>query len=131
MAKNMTDRKKNVSRSQAQATEVRALDSVQTTDKAVKASARDERREPAKSSSKVAARRETKPSIFARVRKTKVGRFIYDSYYELRYKVTWPTFLEARNMTIAVVLLCAVLGAILSLVDFGLYRLVVLIIGGK
>lgn len=127
----MTDRKKNVSRSQAQATEVRALDSVQTTDKAVKASARDERREPAKSSSKVAARRETKPSIFARVRKTKVGRFIYDSYYELRYKVTWPTFLEARNMTIAVVILCAVLGAILSLVDFGLYRLVVLIIGGK
>ena len=131
MAKNMTDRKKNVSRSQAQATEVRALDSVQTTDKAVKASARDERREPAKSSSKVAARRETKPSIFARARKTKVGRFIYDSYYELRYKVTWPTFQEARNMTIAVVLLCAVLGAILSLVDFGLYRLVVLIIGGK
>lgn len=129
MAKNMTDRKKNVSRSQA--LEVKAQDRVQTTAKAVNTSARDGRRESAKSSSKVAARREGKSSILARLRRTKVGRFIYDSYYELRYKVTWPTFQEARNMTIAVVILCAVLGAILSLVDFGLYRLFFLIIGGK
>lgn len=125
----MTDRKKNVSRSQA--LELKTQERVQTTAKAANTSARDERRESAKSSSKAAARREEKSSILARLRKTRAGRFIYDSYYELRYKVTWPTFQEARNMTIAVVVLCAVLGAILSLVDFGLYRLFFLIIGGK
>ena len=130
MAKNMTDRKKNVSRSQGQALEVRTQERVQTTTKAVNSSARDDRRESAKSGGKAAARRE-KPSLLARLRKTKAGSFVYDSYYELRYKVTWPTFQEARNMTIAVVVLCAVLGGVLSLVDFGLYRLFLLIIGGK
>jgi preprotein translocase subunit SecE len=95
--------------------------------------AREERNEVAKAnSSKLSAKRDAKgPSFFARSRNTKVGRFIYDSYYELRYKVTWPTVEEVRSMTIMVVIISAILGAILSLVDFGLYHLFVLIIEGK
>lgn len=132
MAKNMTDRRKNVSRSQA--SEVKPQEQVQTTEKAVKASTREERRESAtmKSTNKPAARRTSKgPSSMTRLRNNKVGRFVYDAYYELRYKVTWPTFEEARNMTIMVVIISAVLGALLSLVDFGLYHLFILVIGGK
>ena len=58
-------------------------------------------------------------------------RFVREAYYELRYKVTWPTFTEARNMTIAVIVLSAVIGGILSLADLGLLRLFVLITGVK
>lgn len=128
----MTDRKKHVSRSQ-QVAEVKAQDRVQTTEKTIKAATRGERHEAAKASSnKVSAKRDAKGlSFMARLRNTKLGRFIYDSYYELRYKATWPTIEEARNMTIMVVIISAVLGAILSLVDFGLYHLFVLIIEGK
>jgi len=129
----MTDRKKNVSRSQQQVADVNAQDRVPTTEKATKAVAREERNEVAKAnSSKLSAKRDAKgPSFLARSRNTKVGRFIYDSYYELRYKVTWPTVEEVRSMTIMVVIISAILGAILSLVDFGLYHLFVLIIEGK
>jgi preprotein translocase SecE subunit len=131
VAKNMTDRKKNVSRSQA--TEVKAQESAQTTEKAVKASARDERRESSKPTGRAAARRESKgTSFFARARNTKVGRFIYEAYYELRHKVTWPTFQEARNMAIMVIVISAVLGGLLSLVDAGLSQLIFqFIINGK
>lgn len=131
MAKNMTDRRKNVSRSQV--TEVKPQDRAQTTGKAGKTSAREERRESAtvKSTNKNAARRTSKgSSLFARARNNKIGRFVYDAYYELRHKVTWPTFEEARNMTIMVVIISAVLGALLSLVDFGLYHLFIQVISG-
>jgi preprotein translocase SecE subunit len=128
VAKNMTDRKKNVSRSQ-QVAEVKAQDRVQTTEKTIKAATREAAKA---SSSKASAKRDAKGlSFIVRLRNTKLGRFIYDSYYELRYKATWPTIEEARNMTIMVVIISAVLGAILSLVDFGLYHLFVLIIEGK
>lgn len=131
MAKNMTDRKKNVSRSQA--TEVKAQNSVQTPTKAAKASAREERRESTKSTSKNQSRRNSKgTSFYARVRNSKTGKFVYGSYYELRYKVTWPTWIEARNMAVMVVVISAVLGGLLSLVDAGLSRLIFqFLINGK
>ncbi len=56
-------------------------------------------------------------------------RFVRESYRELRYKVTWPTLLEARNMTIAVIALSLVVGIILGLVDAGLFQLFKLITG--
>jgi preprotein translocase SecE subunit len=128
----MTDRKKNVSRSQ-QATQVRPQDAAQTsTAKAARTSARDERREPARSASKTTARRDSRgTSLYARARNTKIGRFIYEAYYELRHKVTWPTFQEAKNMTIMVIVISAVLGGLLSLVDAGLLHLFSYIINGK
>ncbi len=77
-------------------------------------------------------RRDTKePTWLVRFRNSRVGRFVFDAYYELRHKVTWPTFEEARNMTIIVIVLSGIIGAALALVDFGLYNLFLLISGGK
>lgn len=128
----MTDRKKNVSRSQ-QATQVQPQDSAQAgAAKAGKTSAREEHHEPAKSTAKTTTRRDSKgTSLYARARNTKVGRFIYEAYYELRHKVTWPTFQEAKNMTIMVIIISAVLGGLLSLFDAGLLHLFSFIINGK
>ena len=92
--------------------------------KAAKAVARqrDERKEKS-------SRRETKSSstIQSNLRKNAVIRFFLESYYELRHKVTWPTFEEARNMTIAVLALSVVIGIILGVADFGLLHLYQLI----
>lgn len=56
-------------------------------------------------------------------------RFVRDSYHELRYKVTWPTFVEARNMTVVVIVLSTIIGLILGLVDQGLLQVFTLITG--
>ena len=78
------------------------------------------------------ARRDTKePTWLVRFRNSRVGRFVFDAYYELRHKVTWPTFEEARNMTVIVIVLSGIIGAALSLLDYGLYHLFLLISGGK
>jgi len=66
-----------------------------------------------------------------RVRHHRIGRFLYDAYYELRYKVLWPTCREARNMTLVVIALSAVIGIILAAADLGLHRLFLLIIGAQ
>jgi len=63
-----------------------------------------------------------------RVRNNRSIRFVLDAYYELRHKVTWPSFNEARNMTIAVLLLSAAVGAVLGAADFGLQHLYFLLI---
>jgi len=41
----------------------------------------------------------------------------------LRYKVTWPTFHEARNMTFVVIALSAAIALLLGIVDLGLTKL--------
>lgn len=69
--------------------------------------------------------------MVARLRANAFGRFVYDAYYELRHKVTWPTPKEARNMTIAVVALSAVVGGIIAVADFGLHQLFLWIISAK
>ena len=56
-------------------------------------------------------------------------RFVRESYRELRYKVTWPTAIEVRNMTIAVLVLSLAVGLLLGLVDVGLFQLVQRITG--
>lgn len=84
---------------------------------------REERKEKA-------PRREAKssaPTLQSNLRKNVVLRYILESYYELRHKVTWPTFEEARNMTIAVIALSVVVGIILGIADFGLLHLYQLI----
>ena len=90
------------------------------------------KREPTRQEAKASSRRDAKaPSTFTRLRNSKSGRFIYDAYYELRYKVNWPTFEEARNMAVLVVIISAVLGLLIAGTDFGLYRLFQLITTGK
>jgi preprotein translocase SecE subunit len=134
VAKNMTDRKKNVSPSQA--TEVKPQEQAQTTSgKTI-----EERRAAAiaKSAPKAVVSKQptTKrssnkgTSTLARLRNNKIGRFLFEAYYELRHKVTWPTFEEARNMTVMVLIISAVLGGLLSLIDLGLYHLFLLVING-
>jgi len=49
--------------------------------------------------------------------------FIGDIIGELR-KVTWPTRQEAIRLTIMVLIVCAVIGVILALLDWGFGRLV-------
>jgi len=135
----MADKKKNTSRSQM--AEPRTQGSVKDQParsvkeppvRSVKVAARDERKEQPMQVSK-SVKRDTKGSStwLVRLRNSKAGRFVQEAYYELRHKVTWPTFVEARNMTIAVILLSAVVGAILVAADFGLYRLFLLIGGGS
>lgn len=46
-------------------------------------------------------------------------RFVAESYIELR-KVTWPTWGEAWNMTLVVIIMSVLVAAILGLADLGL-----------
>jgi len=66
-----------------------------------------------------------------RLRNNRAVAFLLESYRELRYKVTWPTFQEARAMTIFVISLSAAVSAFLTLEDTGLFKLFQLITGGK
>lgn len=133
MANKMADKKKNASqttrqpRQTSQMVEPKAKgveqDKEQSKPSKAAARERDERKEKS-------VRRETKsssPTMQSSLRKNAIIRFILDSYYELRFKVTWPTFEEARNMTIAVLALSVVVGIILGIADFGLLHLYQLI----
>jgi len=73
--------------------------------------------------------RSSSSSLITRLRSNSIGRFIYEAYYELLHKVTWPTFEQARNMTIAVILISGAIGLLLGLVDLGLYQLFLHIVG--
>lgn len=64
-----------------------------------------------------------------RLRNARAVAFVLEAYRELRYKVTWPTFEEARNMTIVVILLSAAVSAVLAIADLGLFQLFKLISG--
>jgi preprotein translocase SecE subunit len=125
----MADKKKTTSRSQmAEPSSPAASEKTPV----VKAAPRVERKEqPKPKQTNRQTRRDAKgsPSILLRLRNGRVGRFITEAYYELRHKVTWPTFEEARNMTIAVIIISAVVGGILGLVDYGLYYLFLYISG--
>jgi preprotein translocase SecE subunit len=132
----MAEKKKSASRSQTADLKARGSEKEQPA-KSARVATREERKEQKaeskpKADSKPAARRESKGtlSLMARIRTNRIGRFILEAYYELRHKVTWPTFEQARNMTIAVIIISAVVGAILASADFGLYQLFLLIIGG-
>jgi preprotein translocase SecE subunit len=86
-------------------------------------------REERKAQESKPVRRETKsqskgPADWQiRLRTNRYIRFILDAYYELRHKVTWPSFSEARTMTIVVILLSGAVGLVLWVVDLGLQYL--------
>jgi preprotein translocase SecE subunit len=137
----MAEKKKSASRSQTAALKARGSEKEQPT-KSARVATSEERKErkveskpkaeSKKVESKPAARRESKgsSSLMARIRNNRIGRFMLEAYYELRHKVTWPTFEQARNMTIAVIVISVLVGAIIAAADFGLYKLFLLIIGG-
>jgi preprotein translocase SecE subunit len=136
VAKNMTDRKKTTGQGQAAAVGITPTPQPikAKAEKSEKVSTREAtRREPVKQESKSTVRRDAKESnsLTKRFRNNRIGRFLYEAYYELRYKVTWPTFREARNMTAVVIALSAVIGLLLAAADYGLHRLFLLIIGAQ
>ncbi len=90
---------------------------------------REERKERSKEESKPVRREAAKSSssLESWLRKNTTGRFVLEAYYELRHKVTWPTFEDARNMTFVVIALSAAIGIVLGAADFGLTQLFLLI----
>jgi preprotein translocase SecE subunit len=107
VANKMADKKKSASQSVAAESNVRGSEKVQSK----------------------STKRETKqsPSFWTRFRNYRMVRFVREAYHELRYKVTWPTFQEARNMTLVVIALSAAIGILLGVVDLGLFKLFQLI----
>jgi len=57
-----------------------------------------------------------------------ITRWPTEAYIELR-KAVWPTFTEARNMTIVVIVISALVALILGLADLGLTKLVTWLTG--
>jgi preprotein translocase subunit SecE len=124
----MSEKKKSASQSETVEEKAPASEKALKSEKTAKAVARDAR------PSKQPVRRETRPASptskkSGGFKNWRVVRFVRESYHELRYKVTWPTFIEARNMTFVVIGLSLVVGLILGLVDNGLFQLFKLITG--
>ena len=103
MSNKMADKKKNASQSVATETNIRSSEKVQSK------STKRESKQP--------------PTVWARFRNWGPVRFVREAYNELRYKVTWPTFPEARNMTFVVIALSAAIALLLWIADLGLTKL--------
>ncbi len=128
MANKMADKKKSASQSEAAESKVRSSEKEQNRSAKAVSREREERREREIKESKSAKRESKQPSTFwTRFRNYRAVRFVRESYHELRYKVTWPTFQEARNMTFVVIALSAAVSILLFVADFGLFKLFQLI----
>ena len=57
-----------------------------------------------------------------------IQRYVNETSGELR-KVSWPTWSEARQLTILVIIVMVVIGVFLGLVDLGANNLLNLILG--
>jgi len=128
VANKMSEKKKSASQGEMEESKAQASEKEP---KSARASAREERQ--SKPASKP-AKRDARPGQASTkksggFRNWGPVRFSRDSYRELRYKVTWPTFVEARNMTIIVIVLSTIVGLILGLLDQGLLQAFKLITG--
>jgi len=122
----MADKKRNASQGGTVPTSARSEEKEQS--KNTKAVTRERgERKAVRSSSSGSSKQSTTSTRF---RNNRIVRFVREAYYELRYKVTWPTFQEARNMTFVVIGLSAAVGLLLGLADLGLFQLFRLITGG-
>jgi preprotein translocase subunit SecE len=61
-------------------------------------------------------------------RENRIRRFIRETTGELR-KVTWPTWPEARNLSIIVIIVLVIMAIFLWLVDLSATQLLALIVG--
>jgi preprotein translocase SecE subunit len=129
----MADKKKNASQSETAASKVRGREKEQGQNVKAETREREERKEREIKETKP-VRRETKQASATqrrsrKIRNYRIVRFVLEAYHELRYKVTWPTFQEARTMTIIVIALSAVISVILGIADLGLTKLFLFISG--
>ncbi len=121
MANKMSEKKKSARQSEIAEPKARTSAKEPQSEKSAKAPAREERTtKPVRRDTKASSAPAKKPGG---IRNSTLVRFIRDAYRELRYKVTWPTFVEARNMTLVVIALSTVIGLVLGLVDEGLFQL--------
>ena len=130
VANKMAEKKKNASQSGTVPASARREEKEQSKNPRAATREREERKEREHRASGRVQSRQSQPSVSTRLRTNRIVRFVRDSYHELRYKVTWPTFEEARNMTIVVIALSAAVGLILGAADLGLSQLFKLITGG-
>ena len=54
---------------------------------------------------------------------TRLRRYIAESWSELK-KVTWPTRVQVRNLTVLVFLISAIIGVFIAAVDFVLFQII-------
>jgi len=128
VANKMADKKKNASQKLVVPAPVaRGGEKEKEQSKTVKAVTR-ERDERKERESKSSGRTESKQvSTRQRLRNNRLVRFVREAYHELRYKVTWPTFQEARTMTLVVIGLSVAVGIVLWIADVGLFQVFSLI----
>jgi preprotein translocase SecE subunit len=122
VANKMSEKKKSSGQSEMEETKAQVSEKEL---KSARASARQERQskpasKPVKRDARVSSQASGKKS--GGFRNWALVRFVRESYRELRYKVTWPTFVEARNMTLVVILVSTAVGLVLGLVDQGLLQ---------
>ena len=131
MANKMADKKRNASQGGTVPASARSEEKEQSKNTKAVTRERGERKaresRAVRSSSSGSSKQSTTSTRF---RNNRIVRFVREAYYELRYKVTWPTFEEARNMTFVVIGLSAAIGLLLGLADLGLFQLFRLITGG-
>ncbi len=54
---------------------------------------------------------------------TRLRRYIAESWSELK-KVTWPTRIQVRNLTVLVFLISAIIGIFIAGVDFVFFQII-------
>lgn len=132
MANKMADKKKNAGQGEMVPASARGEEKERSKNTKAVTRERDERKvresKAVRSSSSSSSKQSTASMRF---RNNRIVRFAREAYYELRYKVTWPTFQEARNMSFVVIGLSAAIGIFLGLADLGLFQLFKLITGGR
>ena len=130
MANKMADKKKNAGQGEMVPASARGEEKERSKNTKAVTRERDERK--VRESKAVRSSSSSKQSTASmRFRNNRIVRFAREAYYELRYKVTWPTFQEARNMSFVVIGLSAAIGIFLGLADLGLFQVFKLITGGR
>jgi preprotein translocase SecE subunit len=131
VANKMADKKKNAGQEELVPASTRGEEKERSKNSKAVTRERDERKVRESKAARSSSSSSSKQSPAAlRFRNNRIVRFVREAYYELRYKVTWPTFEEARNMTFVVIVLSAAIGLFLGLADLGLFQLFRLITGG-
>ena len=54
---------------------------------------------------------------------TRLRRYVAESWSELK-KVTWPTRVQVRNLTVLVFVISSIMGAFIAAVDFVFFQLI-------
>jgi preprotein translocase subunit SecE len=61
-------------------------------------------------------------------RENRIQRFFRETAGELR-RVSWPTWLEARNLTVVVIIVLVIMAVFLWLIDLSATRILSLVVG--